>query len=130
MIHRDPLCFTVPLWLCGFLVARWHTMMAGKGWKSPLHEMTQTTPTALWNDSADLEELTFALAHGAVGATCNPVIAHTVIKSHLAEWRPRITRLLAHWPTATEDAMTAHCLSCSLLPILSPRGKGCDSKPS
>ena len=26
-------------------------------WKSPLHEMTQTTATCLWNDSADLDEL-------------------------------------------------------------------------
>jgi transaldolase len=98
-------------------------MMAGKGWKSPLHEMTQTTPTALWNDSADLEELTFALAHGAVGATCNPVIAHTVIKSHLAEWRPRITRLLAHWPTATEDEIAwaaVELLSVDAAKLLEP----------
>ena len=65
--------------------------------------MTQTTPTALWNDSADLDELRFALEHGAVGATCNPVIAHTVIKAHLEEWHARIAALIAEQPTATED---------------------------
>ncbi len=27
-------------------------------YKSPLYEMTQTTPTCLWNDSAALSELT------------------------------------------------------------------------
>ena len=44
-------------------------------YKSPLHEMTQTTPTVLWNDSADMDELRYAIENGAVGATCNPVIA-------------------------------------------------------
>jgi transaldolase len=78
-------------------------MTARKEWKSPLHEMTQTTKTCLWNDSADLAELEFALSHGAVGATCNPVIAHTVLKSHLTEWRPRLVKLAADSPTATED---------------------------
>ena len=43
--------------------------------KSPLHQMTQTTPTCLWNDSASIDELTYSIEHGAVGATCNPVIA-------------------------------------------------------
>jgi transaldolase len=71
--------------------------------KSPLHEMTQTTPTCLWNDSADLGELEFALSHGAVGATCNPVIAHTVLKTHLTDWRPRIARIAEQRPTASED---------------------------
>ena len=64
-------------------------------WKSPLHQMTQTTPTCLWNDSADVDELRLAIEHGAVGATCNPVIAHTVLKARLAEWRPRIAALIA-----------------------------------
>lgn len=72
-------------------------------WKSPLHQMTQTTATRLWNDSADVDELRFALEHGAVGATCNPVIAHTVLTNRLAEWRPRIEALVAEHPTATED---------------------------
>ena len=36
--------------------------------------MTQTTPTCLWNDSASHQELTYSIEHGAVGATCNPVI--------------------------------------------------------
>jgi transaldolase len=72
-------------------------------WKSPLHEMTQTMPTCLWNDSASTAELRFALDHGAVGATCNPVIAHTVIKSEIATWRPKIHGLASRMPFATED---------------------------
>jgi transaldolase len=75
------------------------------GYRSRLHQMTQTTPTCLWNDSADIDELTGAMADGAVGATCNPVIALTVLKKDLATWRERIEALSTEMPTATEDAI-------------------------
>ena len=65
--------------------------------------MTQTTPTCLWNDSAALDELTYSIGHGAVGATCNPVIAVTVLKTEFAKWKPRILELMREMPTATED---------------------------
>jgi transaldolase len=65
--------------------------------------MTQTTPTSLWNDSASIDELTRSIEDGAVGATCNPVIAFTVLKKEMATWRPRIEALLREKPTATED---------------------------
>ena len=51
--------------------------------KSPLHQMTETTRTSLWNDSASLQELAYSLGHGAVGATCNPVIVVEVLKKEL-----------------------------------------------
>jgi transaldolase len=72
-------------------------------YKSPLHEMTETTPTCLWNDSAAIDELTASVADGAVGATCNPVIAVTVLKKEMAYWKPRILETIAKMPTATED---------------------------
>jgi transaldolase len=65
--------------------------------------MTQTTPTMLWNDSADIEELTYAIENGAVGATCNPVIAVGILKKEIAVWRPRIEALVRELPGATED---------------------------
>jgi transaldolase len=65
--------------------------------------MTQTTRTALWNDSASVDELTASIADGAVGATCNPVIAVTVLKREMQFWRPRIGSLMDEMPTATED---------------------------
>jgi transaldolase len=77
----------------------------GPRWKSPLHEMTQTTPTCLWNDSAAPAEVLFAIDHGGVGATCNPVIAHAILKANLGEWRPRIAALMRELPTATEDEL-------------------------
>jgi transaldolase len=72
-------------------------------YKSPLHEMTQTTPTCLWNDSASIEELTYSIEHGAVGATCNPVIVVGVLKKEMAAWKDRIRSLIDEMPTATED---------------------------
>jgi transaldolase len=73
-------------------------------YKSPLHEMTQTTPTCLWNDSASVQELTYSIEHGAVGATCNPVIAVDVLKKEMPLWKDRIHRLIQEeMPTATED---------------------------
>jgi transaldolase len=74
-------------------------------YRSPLHKMTQTTPTSLWNDSASLDELTYAIEHGAVGATCNPVIALSVLNGDLPTWRPRAESLLRELPTATEGAI-------------------------
>ena len=71
--------------------------------KSPLHEMTQTTPTCLWNDSASIAELTYALDHGAVGATCNPVIVSEVLKNEWNRWKDRIEELIREMPNATED---------------------------
>jgi transaldolase len=72
-------------------------------YKSPLHEMTQTTPTCLWNDSASIEELKYSVEHGAVGATCNPVIVLSVFKKEMAAWKERIQSLIEERPTATED---------------------------
>src|SRR5579864_6360336 len=71
--------------------------------KSPLHEMTQVTPTCLWNDSCSLQELSYSLEHGAVGATCNPVIVLDVLKNELDIWKDRIGALIREMPTADED---------------------------
>src|ERR1700683_1204461 len=72
-------------------------------YKSPLHEMTQSTPTCLWNDSASIKELSYSIEHGAVGATCNPVIVLGVLKQEMATWKDRILALIEERPTATEE---------------------------
>ncbi|HYL15905.1 MAG TPA: transaldolase family protein [Terriglobales bacterium] len=76
---------------------------AAVAFKSPLHEMTQTTPTCLWNDSASIQELTYSIEHGAVGATCNPVIVLGVLKKEMAAWKDRIRAVIEENPTATEQ---------------------------
>jgi transaldolase len=72
-------------------------------YKSPLHEMTERTPTCLWNDSASLSELTYSMEHGAVGATCNPVIVVGMLKKEIGVWKDRILAIAKERPTATED---------------------------
>jgi transaldolase len=79
------------------------TPIPAASYKSRLHQMTQTTPTCLWNDSASIEELTLSIADGTVGATCNPVIALSVLKKEMNFWRPRIQELVREMPTADED---------------------------
>jgi len=79
------------------------TQATATAFKSPLHKMTQTTPTCLWNDSASIEELSYSIEHGGVGATCNPVIVLGVLKKELPNWKIRIEALLKEFPTAGED---------------------------
>jgi transaldolase len=61
--------------------------------------------TALWNDSADPRELAQAISWGAVGATCNPVIAYAVIDGNRDVWTSRIKRLADQNPTWGESAI-------------------------
>ena len=69
----------------------------------PIAQATRNTPTCLWNDSADPEELARSLAFGATGATCNPVIALATISQHLDTWGPRIHTIAEQNPTATHS---------------------------
>jgi len=79
------------------------TQAIAAAYKSPLHKMTQTTPTCLWNDSASIQELTYSIENGAVGATCNPVIVLGVLKKEMHLWEDRIQSLISERPRATED---------------------------
>ena len=88
-------------------------------YQGPLHEMTETTPTCLWTDTAGAEELETSIGYGAVGATCNPVIALSVLKKEMAYWRPRLEALLRERPTAPEDQ-----IGWKLVEEMSIRGAG------
>ncbi|MDO5676162.1 MAG: transaldolase family protein [Propionibacteriaceae bacterium] len=69
----------------------------------PLLTAARNTPTCLWNDSSDLNELKQSISFGGVGATCNPVIAYTTIKNNLDDWAPRIREIAATHPTWGES---------------------------
>ncbi len=69
----------------------------------PLLDAAQQTPTALWNDSSDLDELRQSISYGGVGATCNPVIAYTTIKKNFDVWAPRIKAIADANPTWGES---------------------------
>jgi transaldolase len=68
-------------------------MTVETGLRSPLFEMAETTPTDYWNDSCAIDELTYAIANGAVGATSNPTIVGEVLVKEMDDWRPRIVEL-------------------------------------
>ncbi len=91
--------------------------------KSLLFQMTQTTPTCLWNDSASVEELTRSIEDGAVGATCNPSIAVSVLKNEMPLWKTRIQALAASRPRATEEEiawMVVEEMSANAAGLLKP----------
>lgn len=68
-----------------------------------LLKAARTTKTSLWNDSADPVELARSIEFGAVGATCNPVIALAAIKGNLSTWLPRLKEIADSNPTAGES---------------------------
>ena len=71
---------------------------------SLLFEMSQKTPTVLWNDSCSIQELTNSIEiNNAVGATCNPTIVLTVLKKEWDIWKERIPQIISEMPTASED---------------------------
>lgn len=69
----------------------------------PLLRMTEETPTRLWSDSVTTKELSAAIGWGAVGATCNPVIALAALREDLPQWQRRIREYADAHPTASES---------------------------
>ena len=57
---------------------------------TPLLQTVTTTSTDYWNDSCSVEELTYAIERGAVGATTNPNIVLNVLSKEMHLWRERI----------------------------------------
>jgi transaldolase len=72
----------------------------------PLAVMAGTTPTEYWNDSCSVDELGYAVARGAVGATSNPTIVGEVLRKEIDTWRPRILEIRAEEPTVTDVEIT------------------------
>jgi transaldolase len=50
-----------------------------------------------------VQELRYSIEHGAVGATCNPMIVLGVLKKEIGAWKDRIVELIEEQATATED---------------------------
>ena len=89
----------------------------------PLHEMASTTPTDYWNDSSSVQELTYAVQRGAVGATSNPTIVLEVFKKEQADWKPRLQQMIADDPSASEDTLTwrlMEAIACRGAEVLFP----------
>jgi transaldolase len=65
--------------------------------------LTGATGSDFWNDSCSVRELTEAVAHGAVGATSNPVIVSSVVRQEPEIWLPVLDQLVRDFPRDTED---------------------------
>src|SRR5579871_6206661 len=74
--------------------------------RSPLRLTAEMTRTDYWNDSCSIEELTYAIENGAVGATSNPTIVLNVLKKEMHLWRDRIRQIINDNPTWSEDQIT------------------------
>jgi len=73
---------------------------------SPLQQMVASTCTDYWNDSCSVQELTYGIEHGAVGATTNPQIVVMVLKKEGHLWHDRIRQIIAENPTWSENEVT------------------------
>ncbi len=69
---------------------------------SPLGRTISETPTDIWNDSCAVDELEYAVAFGAVGATANPTIVVDNWKKDPARWASRVRELAAEQSTWSE----------------------------
>ena len=69
---------------------------------SPLQQTAAIGGNDYWNDSCSVQELRYAIANGAVGATTNPTIVLGVLKRELAAWREPLERIIDENPTWTE----------------------------
>jgi len=69
---------------------------------SPMLQVATTLPTELWNDSCAVDELEYAIANGATGATSNPSLVLEVLRKEPDAWRRLARELYATDPARTE----------------------------
>lgn len=69
---------------------------------SPMKKSVSICDMEVWNDSCSIEELEYAISHGASGATTNPVIVLNVLKKEMHLWQDRIKELIAEMPNGSE----------------------------
>ncbi len=73
---------------------------------SLLLEAVRRTGTEFWNDSCGMDDLGYAIANGATGATSNPPIVLGIVRAEGDTWRERARELAAEHPTWTEADIT------------------------
>ena len=90
---------------------------------SPLARTVAETATDIWNNSCAVDELEYAIANGAVGATANPTIVHDVWKADPAYWRAVTAGLATEHPGWTEVDLAwaiVEAMSVRAAPLLLP----------
>ena len=69
---------------------------------TPLGRTVAETPTDIWNDSCNVDELAYAVEFGAVGATANPTIVVDNWRADPSNWATRARVLAGEHPTWSE----------------------------
>jgi transaldolase len=69
---------------------------------SPLARTVAEMATDIWNDSCAVDELAYAIAFGAVGATANPTIVVDVWNKEPGHWADRVRALGVEQPSWSE----------------------------
>jgi len=72
----------------------------------PMLQTVTGRPTDYWNDSCAQDELAYAVARGATGATSNPSIVLEVLRKERSYWVPRIEELARANESWTETDIT------------------------
>lgn len=98
--------------------------------ESPMLLTAKISETDYWNDSCSIDELSYAIRNGAVGATTNPSIVLNVLKKELAVWKEPLTRLVSDNPGWNEEQIAWRLIeemglkSAALLMPIFEREKG------
>jgi len=91
--------------------------------ETPLGRTVAETPTDVWNDSCNVDELAYAVEFGAVGATANPTIVVDNWRADPSGWATRTRVLAGENPTWSERelawAIVAE-MSTRAAPLLMP----------
>jgi transaldolase len=69
---------------------------------TPLARTIAESPTDIWNDSCNVDELTYAVGFGAVGATANPTIVVDNWNRDPDHWGARVRAIALEHPTWNE----------------------------
>lgn len=72
---------------------------------TPLGRTIAQTPTDIWNDSCNVDELAYAVEFGAVGATANPTIVVDNWRADPSHWGTRVRVLAGEHPTWSESEL-------------------------
>lgn len=90
---------------------------------TPLGRTIAETPTDIWNDSCSVDELAYAVAYGAVGATANPTIVVDVWRGEPQRWGERVAALASEHATWSERELAWQVvaeMSTRAAPLLLP----------
>ena len=90
---------------------------------TPLGRTIAETPTDIWNDSCNVDELAYAVDFGAVGATANPTIVVDNWKKDPDRWAGRVRQLAAEEPGLSERELAMAIvaeMSVRAAPLLMP----------